>query len=49
MDLSRFDHEIDVVVGDEAAESFGDSAELELHIRTLPGSVSGVGVEKTTG
>ena len=31
VDLARLDDEIDVVVGDEAAEPLGDSAEFELH------------------
>ncbi|GAA3631563.1 hypothetical protein GCM10022200_13110 [Microbacterium awajiense] len=31
MDLPGFDHEIDVVVGDEASEPLGDPTEFELH------------------
>ena len=31
VDLSRLDHEVDVVVRDEGAEPFGDSAKFELH------------------
>ena len=31
VDLTRLDDEVDVVVGDEPAEAFGDPAELELH------------------
>ena len=35
VDLTGFDHEVDVVVGDDAGEPLGDATELESH-GTLP-------------
>jgi len=41
VDLSRFDDEVDVIVGHEAAEALGDAAEFELHNCTLSRGVRG--------
>jgi hypothetical protein len=45
MNLARIDDEIDVVVGDERSESFGDSAEFEFHLFIL--EENGTGAAET--
>ena len=45
MNLARVDHEINVVVGDERSESFGDSAEFEFHLFIL--EENGTGAAET--
>jgi len=42
VDLARFDGQVDVVVGDEVAEAFGDAAQFESQ-RSLPGRLRATG------